>query len=62
MTMHSHNHLMRAVISIYGGQEDNTFYECTDDGIEVASMKQFVTKDASPLACAGHLLRDQHSR
>ena len=34
MTIHPHNHLMWAV---------------TDDGIEVASMKQLVTKDASPL-------------
>ena len=25
MTMHPHNHLMWAVIGIYGGQEDNTF-------------------------------------
>jgi predicted metal-dependent enzyme (double-stranded beta helix superfamily) len=49
MTIHPHNHLMWAVIGIYGGQEDNTFYKRTDEGIEVASAKQLVTKDTAPL-------------
>ena len=49
MTIHPHNHLMWAVIGIYGGQEDNTFYKRTDEGIEVASAQQLVTKDVAPL-------------
>lgn len=49
MTMHPHNHLMWAVIGIYGGQEDNTFYKRTDGGIEVASLKELRAKDAAPL-------------
>ena len=49
MTIHPHNHLMWAVIGIYGGQEDNTFYKRTNGGIEVASMKELRSKDAAPL-------------
>ena len=49
MTMHPHNHLMWAIIGIYGGQEDNTFYKRATDGLEITSAKRLVTGDAAPL-------------
>ena len=49
MTMHPHNHLMWAAIGIYGGQENNVFYQRTDNGIEVTSSREFVAKNAVPL-------------
>ena len=49
MTIHPHNHLMWAVIGVYGGQEDNTFYKRANGGIEIASQQVLMTKDAAPL-------------
>ena len=49
MTMHPHNHLMWAVIGIYGGREDNTFYRRAAGGLEVTSARQLTTGDAAPL-------------
>ena len=48
-TMHPHNHLMWAIIGIYGGQEDNTFYKRVIGGLEITSAKRLVTRDAAPL-------------
>jgi predicted metal-dependent enzyme (double-stranded beta helix superfamily) len=49
MTMHPHNHRMWAVIGMYGGQEDNTFFRRTESGIEVASAKSLLARDTAPL-------------
>jgi predicted metal-dependent enzyme (double-stranded beta helix superfamily) len=49
MTIHPHNHLMWAVIGVYEGQEDNTFYKRVNGGIEIASQQALMTKDAAPL-------------
>ena len=49
MTIHPHNHLMWAVIGVYEGQEDNTFYKRVDSGIEIASQQILVAKNSAPL-------------
>lgn len=33
MTLHPHDHLMWAVIGVYGGREDNTFFRRSEDGL-----------------------------
>jgi predicted metal-dependent enzyme (double-stranded beta helix superfamily) len=33
MNLYPHNHNMWACIGLYGGREDNTFYQRTDDGL-----------------------------
>ena len=49
MDLHPHNHLMWAVIGIYGGSEDNTFYRRSEDGLTQHGLKQLATKDTIPL-------------
>lgn len=44
-----HNHNTWALIGIYTGQEDNTFWRRKGDTIEVAAEKTMVTGDVSPL-------------
>jgi len=46
----AHNHNMWAVIGIYGGREDNTFYRLRDDGrIEPNTGKTLLRKDVIAL-------------
>lgn len=49
MDLHPHDHRMWAVIGIYGGQEDNTFWSRGDDGLKRQRMKTLVEGDAVPL-------------
>jgi predicted metal-dependent enzyme (double-stranded beta helix superfamily) len=49
MTIHPHNHRMWAVIGIYGGREDNSFYRRSDDGVTRHGLKELNVKDAAPL-------------
>ena len=49
MSLPPHDHRMWAVIGIYGGREDNTFYRRTGDGIEPASLKVLERGDAVAL-------------
>ncbi len=44
-----HDHRMWAVIGIYGGKEDNTFYKRTENGLVAQTSKTLSTKDAMPL-------------
>jgi predicted metal-dependent enzyme (double-stranded beta helix superfamily) len=46
MTVYPHDHRMWAVIGIYGGREDNTFYRRSLQGLAVAGGKHFQTSDA----------------
>lgn len=49
MDLHPHDHRMWAVIGIYAGQEDNTFWSRRDDGLERQRMKTLERGDAVPL-------------
>lgn len=49
MTLKPHNHQMWAVIGIYGGREENTFYRRQDEGLRQFGMKELNTGDAVPL-------------
>jgi len=49
MDLHPHDHRMWAVIGIYGGQEDNTFWSRSDQGLKRQRMKTLVQGDAVPL-------------
>jgi predicted metal-dependent enzyme (double-stranded beta helix superfamily) len=43
MSFRPHNHLMWAAIGLYGGQEDNTFYRRTGDGIVPSGRRELTT-------------------
>lgn len=45
MIIYPHDHRMWAVIGLYGGREDNTFYRRTPKGLEVAGGKQIEARD-----------------
>src|SRR5262245_15021598 len=49
MAIYPHDHRMWAVIALYGGREDNTFFRRTPDGLVVAGTKQLETSDAVTL-------------
>ena len=49
MSIYPHDHRMWAVIGIYGGQEDNTFYRRGPEGVSEAGGKVLRIKDATPL-------------
>jgi predicted metal-dependent enzyme (double-stranded beta helix superfamily) len=46
MAFHPHDHRMWAVIGLYGGCEDNTFYRRSPDGLVVSGSKKLETRDA----------------
>ena len=49
MVFRPHNHLMWAAIGLYGGQEDNTFYRRTGEGIVQSGGRQLRTGDVALL-------------
>jgi predicted metal-dependent enzyme (double-stranded beta helix superfamily) len=49
MAAYPHDHRMWALIGLYGGQEDNTFYRRGPGGLEVAGGKQLVTGNTALL-------------
>jgi predicted metal-dependent enzyme (double-stranded beta helix superfamily) len=49
MRFRPHNHLMWAAIGLYGGQEDNTFYRHTADGITWSGGRDVRTGDVALL-------------
>ena len=49
MAIYPHDHRMWAVIGLYGGREDNTFYRRSPGGLAVAGGKTLVTRDAAVL-------------
>jgi predicted metal-dependent enzyme (double-stranded beta helix superfamily) len=52
MRLYPHNHLMWAVIGVYGGREDNVFYERSDNGLLELGGKTLDTRDVIPLGDA----------
>jgi predicted metal-dependent enzyme (double-stranded beta helix superfamily) len=52
MRLYPHNHLMWAVIGIYGGREDNAFYRRSANGLVGLGAKTVDTKDVIPLGDA----------
>jgi predicted metal-dependent enzyme (double-stranded beta helix superfamily) len=46
MAVQPHDHRMWAVIGLYGGREDNTFYRRTERGLAVANARQLEGGDA----------------
>jgi predicted metal-dependent enzyme (double-stranded beta helix superfamily) len=45
MTLYPHDHRMWAVIGLYGGREDNSFYRRTPDGLRPAGGKNLEGRD-----------------
>lgn len=52
MVFRPHDHRMWAVIGIYGGREENTFFRRADKGLTRHGMKVLDTKDVAPLGKA----------
>jgi predicted metal-dependent enzyme (double-stranded beta helix superfamily) len=49
MTVYPHDHRMWALIGLYGGREDNTFYRRGGRGLEVAGGRQLDPSDTTLL-------------
>jgi predicted metal-dependent enzyme (double-stranded beta helix superfamily) len=49
MAIYPHDHRMWAVIGLYGGREDNTFYRRSPEGLVVAGGKALETRDTALL-------------
>ena len=49
MAVYPHDHRMWAVIGLYGGREDNTFYRRSPEGLQVAGAKQLETGNVAVL-------------
>lgn len=49
MTLYPHEHRMWAVIGIYGGREDNSFYRRSESGLVAHGAKTLDLKDTLPL-------------
>lgn len=49
MVFKPHDHRMWAVIGIYGGREENTFFRRSPDGLTRHGMKELNAKDTVPL-------------
>ena len=52
MKFKPHDHRMWAVIGIYGGREQNTFYRRVEHGLEQHGRKELNAKDTTPLGAA----------
>jgi predicted metal-dependent enzyme (double-stranded beta helix superfamily) len=49
MAVYPHDHRMWALIGLYGGREDNTFYRRSPDGLQIAGGRQLETGDTALL-------------
>jgi predicted metal-dependent enzyme (double-stranded beta helix superfamily) len=49
MAVYPHDHRMWAVIGLYGGREDNTFYRRSPEGLTIAGGKQLETGSVAVL-------------
>jgi predicted metal-dependent enzyme (double-stranded beta helix superfamily) len=49
MSVYPHDHRMWAVIGLYGGREDNTFYRRCPEGLQAAGGKQLETGNVAVL-------------
>jgi predicted metal-dependent enzyme (double-stranded beta helix superfamily) len=49
MKLKPHDHRMWAVIGIYGGREQKTFYRRAEHGLEQHGAKELNAKDTTPL-------------
>ena len=49
MTLYPHDHRMWAVIGIYSGREDNSFYHRSEDGLVPHGVKTLSLKETIPL-------------
>lgn len=49
MSIYPHDHRMWAIIGLYGGREDNTFYRRSAQGLIISGSKQLETTDVTVL-------------
>jgi predicted metal-dependent enzyme (double-stranded beta helix superfamily) len=49
MVIRPHDHRVWAVIGIYGGREQNTFYRRSEDGLKQHGVRELDAKDVAPL-------------
>jgi predicted metal-dependent enzyme (double-stranded beta helix superfamily) len=47
MAAYPHDHRMWALIGLYGGREDNTFYRRSPAGLQIAGTKQLEARDTA---------------
>ena len=59
MEIHPHDHRMWAVIGIYGGREDNTFYRRSDNGLTRHGTK--VVEDRDTIALGETVIHSVHN-
>ncbi len=52
MATYPHDHRMWALIGLYGGREDNTFYRRSPQGLQMAGGKQLETGDTEILGAS----------
>ena len=52
MAVYPHDHRMWALIGLYGGREDNTFYLRSAEGLQIAGDRQLETGDTTLLGNA----------
>lgn len=52
MRIYPHDHRMWAIIGLYGGREDNTFYRRSAEGLLVSGNKELETTDVAVLGKA----------
>ena len=52
MTLHPHDHRMLAIIGLYGGQENNTFYKRSEGGLSEQGGKELHSKETVVLGDA----------
>ncbi len=52
MTLHPHDHRMLAIIGLYGGQENNTFYKRSESGLSEQGGKELHSKETVVLGDA----------
>jgi predicted metal-dependent enzyme (double-stranded beta helix superfamily) len=52
MTIRPHDHRMWAVIGIYGGREENTFFRRNEQGLKQHGVKVMNAKDTAPLGAS----------
>jgi len=52
MTIRPHDHRMWAVIGIYGGREENTFFRRNEQGLKQHGVKVMNARDTAPLGAS----------
>lgn len=61
MTIHPHNHQTWAVIGVYGGQEDNTFYRRRPSGVGLDRVNGRMLAEADAIVLGDQVIHSVHN-